>query len=41
MSQLINVIKTELALQGEVAIDTDKHSAACLENSLNSFRICC
>jgi hypothetical protein len=28
MSHLINAIKTELALQGEVAMDTDKHSAA-------------
>ena len=41
MSQLINAIKTELALQGEVAMDTDKHSAASLEDSLNSFRIGC
>jgi hypothetical protein len=41
MSQLIKAIKTELALQGEVTIDTDEHSAACLEDSLNNFSIGC
>jgi hypothetical protein len=42
MWQLIKAIKTELVLKGEVAIDTDnKHSAACLEDTLNSFLIDC